>query len=434
MTADTPLAFGLELDTGFDEESGLLCACAGSCINFEPLPVSAGDRVALREQGASWRIAFYSAAPDPALLYTYSYQPEANWARYLPEKSLPDWTDGAYTVPADGFLRIQLRSSHAVQLAGALRCEPAEPGRVTDAAWIEAEADRVAARVKALRRGDDAVFLLLADTHYAVGSNWPDTLRSLRAVRDRILPDGVIHLGDLTDGMLPELWTRRYTDRVLDGLRSLGGSFDACLGNHDMNYFRGNEPMSKAACAAWILGRRQPWYYRDLPRQRIRMLFLDSFEPMREERYGFSGRELFWLRRTLAATPPSYRVLLFSHVPPLARLHVWSDTILREEAVLRCLTRFHKRRGGAVLGWVHGHNHTDQLFTEAAFPIVSIGCSKLESFPEYKPACSTTQRRRAGDATQELWDVLILHAASADFDLVRYGAGADRCIAPINTD
>ena len=81
-----------------------------------------------------------------------------------------------------------------------------------------------------------------------------------------------------------------------------------------------------------------------------------------------------------------------------------------------------------MVAWVHGHNHAEQVFNGPGFPIVSLGCSKLEAFPEYKPEGSVTRMRRWGEPTQELWDVLVFHAHGSDFDLIRYGAGADRYI------
>ena len=91
------------------------------------------------------------------------------------------------------------------------------------------------------------------------------------------------------------------------------------------------------------------------------------------------------------------------------------------------LRRFQREHGGA-LGWVHGHNHCDQIDRGEGFPIVAIGCSKLESFPEYKPLGSVTPMRYPDEPRQELWDVLLIHARGDDFELIRYGAGADRHI------
>ena len=159
------------------------------------------------------------------------------------------------------------------------------------------------------------------------------------------------------------------------------------------------------------------------------LLFLDSFDPDEKERYGFSAEEVRWVRRTLRFVPRGYRVLIFSHVPPLAEIHVWSDTIRNEKRMLRCVQRFHARRNGAVLAWIHGHSHADQVYEKLPFPVIGIGCAKLEDFREHKPEGSVTWERIRGTASQELWDVLLIHAGEGSLDFFRFGAGQDRHVS-----
>ena len=140
--------------------------------------------------------------------------------------------------------------------------------------------------------------------------------------------------------------------------------------------------------------------------------------------HGFD-REIRWLRRTLLLTPVRRKVLVFSHVPPVAEIHVWSDTIRNGEAALSILDRFHRRRGG-VIGWIHGHNHADQIYEKRAFPIIGIGCGKLEDFTEHKPEGSVTWPREQGGHSQELWDLLLIHPKEGSMDFLRFGAGEDR--------
>ena len=433
------LAWEMERDRGVDPQTGLLVECPGERTNFEPLRVHAGDILRLKDKNREYRVAFYRPQPDPRLLYTYCYPQEANWTTYYPERSDKTWKKGPSHFDTAGYIRVTVRSCEGGD-AGPVRLRDVaeiEAARDTECreeatpAWISEEAVRVVNRVRGVMRKEDAAFLLLADTHYAIGCNWRDTAQSLRQVAERLRPAGIIHLGDVTDGSLPEQWTQRFAGRVLSDMRSLGIPYDGCLGNHDSNYFLGNkQAMAKSACAQLYLGKNVPWYFRDLPKLRMRMIFLDSFDSTREQRYGFPDEEIHWLRQVLRQVPDGYRVLVFSHVPPLARLHVWSKEILGSEAVMRELTHYHRNHGGAVLGWIHGHNHADQIYTGASFPIVSVGCSKTESFPEHKPIGSVTQERRLGEPSQELWDVLVLHMHSRDFDLIRYGAGADRFAAP----
>ncbi len=423
----------MEADCGVDMQSGLLCPLQGAAVNFEPLRVAAGNRIVPLIPGLEYQIAVYSETPNPVYIYTYAYPADSNLTVFKPEKSVMGWKTGIHVFEEAAYVRLIVRqdlSGGEVSLADFFTMEIREPmPGMSVPSWVEEEAERVARRVQKCRREDDAVFLLLSDSHYTVGCNWPVTMASLAAVHRRIQADGLIHLGDISDGILPAAWTKRFTARVVSDMNSLGIPVSGCLGNHDRNYFRGNSyGFSRSECSQLCLGRPEPDYCIDYPGQRLRMIFLESFDPDRKERYGFSADTVRRFGSMLDKTPEGFRVMVFSHVPPLAHLHVWSDTILNSEKVIALLHNFCRKRGGTVLGWIHGHNHAEQADTGRGFPVVSLGCSKLEAFWEHKPDGSLTQMRRLGEPSQELWEVLVVHAHSRDFDLIRYGAGTDRFI------
>ena len=393
--------------------------------------VYAGEQLIPLKSDLEYQVATYSPEPDPQYIYTYSYPPEANLTVFYPDKSVFQWKTGPCLFSETAYVRITVRTNiqaDGVTLADYFRWEGKERSAEPLPPWIDAEAERVAKRVQQCRRPDDLVFFLLTDIHYTTGCNWACTAASLAAAKQCIRPDGIIQLGDITDGLLPTVWTQRYAGRVLADIKSLDLPLFGCLGNHDRNFFRGNtQGFSLKACSQLCLGRDDPDYYTDYPEQRLRMIFLDSFDPERPERYGFSIKTLRHLLEMLDETPYGWRVLLFSHVPPLARLHVWSNTILGSEDAIGLINKFRRKRN-LMVAWVHGHNHAEQVFNGPGFPVVSLGCSKLEAFPEYKPEGSVTRMRRWGEPSQELWDVLVFHAHGSDFDLIRYGAGADRYI------
>ncbi len=423
--------FPMETGCGVDWQSGLLCPLHGAVVNFEPMQIAAGEQLVPLKPDLEYQIAMYSPEPDPQYIYTYSYPPEANLTKFCPDKSVFQWKTGPCLFPEPAYVRITVRAdiqSDGITLADFFRWEREENGAEPLPGWIDREAERVANRVEKCRRPDDLVFFLLTDVHYTTGCNWSCTAASLAAAKQCIRPDGIIQLGDITDGLLPTVWTQRYAGRVLADIKSLDLPLFGCLGNHDRNFFRGNtQGLSVKSCSKLCLGKDDPDYCADYPEQRLRMIFLDSFEPERKERYGFSIKTLRHLLEMLDETPYGWRVLIFSHVPPLARLHVWSNTILGSGDAMGLLNKFRRKRNIAV-SWIHGHNHADQVFNGQGFPIVSLGCSKLEAFPEYKPEGSVTRMRRWGEPTQELWDVLVFHACGSDFDLIRYGAGADRYV------
>lgn len=423
--------FPLEANRGVDTKTGLLCDRQGIAVNFEPMRVRVGEQLVPLQPDLEYQLAMYSPEPDLQYIYTYSYPPEANLTKFCPDQSVFNWQTGSYLFAKTAYVRVIFRAElkqDGTTLADFFRWEEDAECEEPLPRWIEEEAERVAKRVQQCRHPGDLVFFLLSDIHYTTGCNWSCTAASLAVAKQRIKPDGIIQLGDITDGLLPTEWTQRYAGRVLSDIKVLGFPVFGCLGNHDRNCFRGNtQGLSLKACSQLCFGRGDPDYYIDYPDQRLRMIFLDSFDPERKERYGFSIKTLRHLLEMLDETPYGWRVLVFSHVPPLVRLHVWSNEILGSDDAVGLLQTYRGKHNLSV-AWIHGHNHADQVFTGPGFPVVAIGCSKLEAFPEYKPEGSVTRMRRQGEPSQELWDVLIFHTHGSDLDLIRYGAGPDRYV------
>ena len=92
------------------------------------------------------------------------------------------------------------------------------------------------------------------------------------------------------------------------------------------------------------------------------------------------------------------------------------------------MTGFQRIRKGCVLGWIHGHNHADQITWYGCLPVIGIGCAKLEDFTEHKPEGAVTWPRAQCTASEELWDVLVIHPKEESMDFIRFGAGEDRHI------
>ena len=421
-----------------DPASGRLIEKKGCATNWEPIRLRAGSRLVWLDPSFEWQAFAYDDGFDPELVHTYCYHEEQNWTHFRPDLSTSGWSTGGMTVDDDIYLRLCVRRTDGEPLAKApLASSLASVARVLEPRPIPRhiidEARSVAKRVEDLRKPGDLVIQLIADPHYVTGGIWDDTVHGLHLVSRRIHPDYLVQLGDLTDGLAPAEVTERVSARLLGQLGEPGLPMLGCIGNHDTNYFRNNpELMDDARCARLYLGRKTPWYHVDDREHGVRLLFLHSFDPKPEDRnrrYGYLPAELAWVRLMLATTPSSWKVLVFSHVPPLGELHHWSDDIRCGERLVSMLERWHVRNGGRVLALVHGHNHADQVYTRRAFPIVGIGCAKLEDFPEHKPAGSVTWPREQGTQTQELWDVLVVHPTANTCDFVRFGAGEDRRVA-----
>ena len=112
--------YALEPGTGVDPETGLRTAEADCAVNLIPFPLRRGSTLRPKTEGDRIKVYFYRPEVPGELIHTYAYQPEANWTTYSPELSALEWTDGEYTAPADGFVR--------VAVAGAVPGEAPEEG------------------------------------------------------------------------------------------------------------------------------------------------------------------------------------------------------------------------------------------------------------------------------------------------------------------
>ena len=473
-----------------DPETGYVAAdAAGKAVNIEPVRVYAGTILRWLDKEAVCRIFFYNTEIDEDWVHTFCYEPESNWALYDRAMSETGWSNEDRIFEKDGYIRIVMQTDPGREPRGIQASDPGmgmrqpeslsmrqpQPGflpeslfrlehpgeAVREQAQIRPffldEAEQVSRRLAAVREPGDLVFFLMTDTHYTVNGNWDETAKNVRHMAELCHPDFAVHLGDLTDGLLPGALTRQYSGRILDTLHDAAGPVYCCLGNHDSNYagnnperftadesaawylqyaegYQGGRPAAQATAPAVTISaaaspeRVRDFYMIDDSSRRLRFLFLSSFDCEREtenDRYVYSEEECRWLRDVLNETPPEYGVLVFSHVPLLPEMHVWSDGIHGSSEVLQILEDFQRQRH-ALLAYFHGHNHCDQIERKHAFPIVAIGSGKLESFPEKKPAGAICYERERGTASQDLWDVVRVSRDHHTIDLIRFGAGEDR--------
>lgn len=414
-------------DTGYIEITGEECWASGRFYHVFPGDILRGD------DETEYRVFRYSMEIKGDLIHTYCYEPEQNWASYVREPEV--WQTGALILETEGYVRIVAKRKPSIKTMGGGNnieqdlCLPLESSHEPVVNWtdyFQAETLLTVEKVWELMGEKDLAFAVITDTHYVNNGTWERSAYNLWQVATRLPLSGVIHLGDLTDGILPLAQTRESVERVMEGMERTGKPVWLCCGNHDSNYFRGNpEKMTEQEMSAYYLGREKPYYYVDYPAQRIRILYLYSFDYREQVRYGFPMEELDWVRETMESMAETYAALVCAHVPPLPQIHYWSDQIRNGEELLQILEEYH-RQGRRVLAYVHGHNHGEQIYRERLFPIVSLGCNKMEDFQREKPEGSWTYSREQGTVTEDLWDVMIVHADHEGIDFVRFGAGEDR--------
>ncbi len=389
---------------------------------------SPGDRLVLLDKNYNFNVATYEPKVDPRWMYAYGYAPEQNWTVYRKDLSGDSYRQEDYVFSGQVYFRVCLRRLdggrfEVTEDIGNILAFEAGVAVETPVPWLLSEVRRVAERVCAMREPGEYVFLLLTDTHYTVNGTWEDTLTGIGLLSRKIGFDGIIHLGDLTDGMVPGDVTRHYVRNMLAGLKNCGAPVWLALGNHDSNYFRKNpEPFTEKEQSELYLDGRDLRYCVDMPG--LRLIFLDSFDPAEKLRYGYSPECAAWFGRMLETLPAGSVALVCSHLPPAARLQYWAKALHGEQKIMAAARRHRSK----ILAWVNGHNHADRLDNDEGFPIVSVANAKCEAFCEHKTEGFVTPERRPGDASQELWDVLLVNPGKKCVRFVRFGAGRDRAI------
>lgn len=403
--------------------------------DFRFYRVEAGDRLVCNSLEYEYALAFYMEEVEERLIYTYCYQEEENWAKYDGCFGNSEWKCEDNTFFESGWVRIIVRrKDHAIltekdreMACRIFQLEQRETVHEKKEYYNE-EIQKSSDSVYRLKDENSLVFALMTDSHYVINGGWEDSISNLRAMHHRVKFDALIHLGDLTDGLTSRKITREYAGKVMGDLCSLGCPVYLAIGNHDSNYFHQNpEWFTREEQSFFYLQREEPWYFVDFEKQKLRCLFLYSFDHREEIRYGFPIEEVEWAEKTLEDVPADYVVIVFSHVPLLPEMHYWSDQI-RNSALLKEKLDEYVRKGGEILGYIHGHNHADQIVYTEFFPIIAIGCAKCEDFKDKKPKGAVTYDRQRGTVTQELWDILVVNTEKKKMNLVRFGAGKDRVV------
>lgn len=361
-----------------------------------------GDRLVLLDKRYEFKIATYSAKVDEKWIYTFSYAPNQAWVSYNNDLSGESYHREDYIFRTETYFRICLRKADGTAFSG-----------------------EDINQIITFEKKDVLRFVLLTDTHYVVNGTWDMTAGAVWAASRRQKFAGIIHLGDITDGMLSKEICIDYAKIILDDLRATGVPVWVAIGNHDTNYFKKNDEILTVAeqCELYLEGDK-PRYYVDFGTHKLRLLFLDSYEPGHPLRYGYSPECIAWVDETLRMMPDDWSAVIFSHVTPVTRLQVWVKQIRGEEELLNILRKNAKK----ILAFINGHAHADILYNEEPFPLITVGCAKCEDETVHKPPGAVTPERKPGGKTQDLWDILIIDTNEKTLRLKRQGAGNDRIV------
>lgn len=406
----------------------------------------AGDKIHLTEEGFLFAVAIFSLEKNPAYIYSYAYQPEENWATYTGNLTPQDYKEEDYIFEGACYFRVCVKrkdgedmTQEDFEVSEKLLEFSHEQTEYITKPCFEQEIKETINSIRQEENSNTMKVCMLTDTHFTINGTWEDTARNIQSVAEKVNYDAIVHLGDFTDGMLSKQMTSRYVGWMINDLQKCGAPLYIVPGNHDWNYFR-NQPntfTTEEMKQVYQLHGDYDYpsreviaeeldYYIDLPAYCVRMIFLSSFDDTAPIRYGYKDSQLTWLKKVLNDSEEGMRILVFSHDAPLAKLDYWSYYIRNGEKLLDILEEYNAQDAHQVIGFFYGHTHADYIFEECSFPVVSIGCAKLEYFTDKKPEGAIAWSREEGKVTQDLWDSLLVDFERKKLKLIRFGAGNDR--------
>lgn len=410
-----------------DEKTGLLKQLHADgftdplsvCINWEPLFLRKGARIRLKEDQMRMRVFYYSDEIPIDFIYVPLTFTEGNVAAY--SGNYEDISEAEWSCLQDGYVRFCLIKNNGTFSSEMFLEDLAEiSGSEIEESFPEFLKEELSVTidsVKKVRTEKDFTFLLLTDSHVSFGGTWTDTKAAIHALAKELSFDAVIHMGDVTDGSVPEIIGMKLLKQITQDLTKTGAPVYICPGNHDLD----------GLSADVLTGQKETCYFADDQDHKIRMIFLAGYDPNRELNYGYSEEELSWVRRTLDSAPEDYGILVFSHTSPLRQKTKYGETFLNSGKLMRILEQFDEKTG-RILGVFYGHEHEDRIFTEYRFPVICQNCAKLENCKKESPLHTGIFSRRAGDASQELFDIAVVKKDEKRMELIRFGAGEDRTV------
>ena len=318
--------------------------------------------------------------------------------------------------------------------------------------YFENPCRALADKILALRAPEDLCFAVLTGTRLSDFADHTD--ENICAV-DALTPfDGVIHLGDILNGSIPEKATRFVLAQELERFRRCTNSGKLYMACGDEDGFRSERYVGQIVTGIvtderWYqetaylaqypdLHRPQnkPYYYVDFDSRKTRLIFLSSYVSQIDEQaeifekscqYGTA--QLVWLKEAALDLPAGWTVLVFSHALPSSRFETGHDpwnymNYASEPAMM--LLRQAQKRGVRIGGWFAGHYACDCETVFCRIPYFLIDSVCAQPSKSASPDVRKYTERKLGTETEDLWDALILKPEQRQLHLLRFGVGKDR--------
>jgi len=394
-----------------------------------------GSRLQLAVSEYLYAVAVYEPSRKSEYIYSYEYQPEQCWTTYAQNLTPQSYTQEDFVFNKDCFFRVCVKRNDGKNMTAEdeeracdiVAYHHEEPEHKVKPCFQE-EIKKTIQTIHDADEGNMLKLCLMADTHATVNGTWQDTIHNVQEVAKEIGYDAIIHLGDMTDGMVSKEQTKEYVQEMISDMECCDAAVYITPGNHDFNYFRNRKNMFSVGEMKELY--RLPGetldYYVDMPKHRVRMIFLSSFDDKEPVRYGYAKEQLDWIKEVLYSAESGTKFLIFSHDAPLAKLDYWSFLVRNGEELLDILEECNCNENYQIIGFFYGHVHGDAYLDECSFPVISVGCAKLEYFKEFKPEGVVAWPREENTVTQDLWDSLLIDFSQQRLTMVRFGAGEDR--------
>ncbi len=393
-------------------------------------------------KGQTYSYQFFSLKHPRKFIYSYDYSLDEAWLTHEPAEDLTEETNQSTVFDKTGFIKIKSDFPADFKINGMAEDDffQQQASVFVEKPEVQTEIEKTADSVaELLQKKNRLYFTLLSDTHYVRNGNWETTAATIEAVNSKITektgrnPDGVIHLGDFTDGILSKSVCERFSHKVIDRILSWKVPLLVATGNHDVNYFKKNpELLTDSEAAEMYLSYSniesggKSFYSKAIEGSNLIFFVLNSYKNDEPQRYGYTEEQLEWLNRELEALPTNYKAIILSHDAPLAELDYWAAEIRNGENLCDMLEAWNKFHDSRIIAFIHGHTHADYVCHKYSFPIVSIGCSKIEYFESCKRPGFVVPPRYENEITQESWDTLVVDVEANTLDFIRFGAGQDR--------
>lgn len=300
--------------------------------------------------------------------------------------------------------------------------------------------------VRAVQTEPCLTFAVVTDIHYNSVDKivFPHTIQNIKAFSKQVRLDGILCLGDMTDGTQTREVTAGLLNEIMPTQRNIGIPVFFAAGNHDCNAYGAAANVYTTAqmyqhyyshCTNNVMIDSESYgvnYYKDYDAYKIRMISLDSSksDDGSSGHYRYPMNTVTWFVDTaLATVPTGYTVLLITHLSPIAS-HNWKNTVPNNASdVVTALNSF-VNKGGDVICFF-GHSHSDYALSTPWLDI-AFHCNKAERSDDLIrvnsdwPDGAKQWGRKIGTVTEDCWDIAVIKPLSRHIDTIRFGAGEDR--------